>query len=206
MICKHVYIINTLGVKMQVGEKIIFDKYRWSVLDIHNDSALIVTDEIIEQRAYHNTYKDTTWCACERRRYLNSEFYDRFDADNKSRILEVTNKNMDNTWYGTNAGEESRDKIFFLSLEEICKYFGDSTDKLYNRGNNRYWKKNDENNRNRLAKAVFVETCWWWWLRSPGRHNRLAAYVHGTDGCVGVNGNNITNASGGIRPALWMKL
>lgn len=189
---------------MQVGDKITFDKYLWRVLDIQDNMALIITDQIIEQRAYHSKYIETTWNDCETRRYLNGEFYDRFDETNKSRILQVTNKNMDNPWYGTKAGNESQDRIFILSLEEVCRYFGDSTDKLYNRGNNRYWKKNDENNRKRLAG--FGETCWWWWLRSPGRHNRLAAYVHGTDGCVGVNGNNVTNDRGGIRPALWLQI
>ncbi len=192
---------------MQIGEKIIFDRYCWRILDIQDNMALIITDEVVELRAYHNTYKDTTWYDCETRRYLNSEFLNRFDENNQSRILLVTNKNMDNPWYGTKAGNESQDRIFLLSLEEVCRFFGDSTDKLYNRGNNRYWKKNDVNNSKRLARLVDACGCWWWWwLRSPGRHNRLAAYIHGTDGCVGVNGNNVTNDRGGIRPALWLKL
>ena len=160
----------------------------------------------MERRAYHNKYKDTTWHDCELRKYLNGEFYDTFDAANQSRILRSANKNMDNPWYDTIAGEESQDNIFLLSLDEVCRYFGDSTDKLYNRGNNRYWKKKDENNPKRLARLQGEMYCSWWWLRSPGRHNRLAAYVHGTDGCVGVNGNNITNCNGGIRPALWLKI
>ena len=191
---------------MQVGDKIAFDRYQWRILDIQYDSALIITDKIVERRAYHNKYKDTTWHDCELRKYLNGEFYDTFDAANQSRILRSANKNMDNPWYDTIAGEESQDNIFLLSLDEVCRYFGDSTDKLYNRGNNRYWKKNDENNPKRLARLQGEMYCSWWWLRSPGRHNRLAAYVHGTDGCVGVNGNNITNCNGGIRPALWLKI
>ena len=41
----------------------------------------------------------------------------------------------------TNGGEDKQDKIFLLSLEEAnCKYFGDSSAKLYNKGKNqRYW-------------------------------------------------------------------
>ncbi len=191
---------------MQVGDKIAFDRYQWRVLDIQGDSALIITEKIVERRAYHNKYKDTTWHDCEMRKYLNGEFYDAFDAANQSRILKVANKNMDNPWYGTIAGEESQDSIFLLSLDEVCRYFGDSTDKLYNRGNNRYWKKNDENNPKRLTGLQGEMYCFWWWLRSPGRHNRLAAYIHGTDGCVGVNGNNITHCNGGVRPALWLKI
>lgn len=191
---------------MQVGERIYFDRYCWRILDVQDNMALMITEKVIEQRAYHHTYKDTTWYDCELRRYLNGEFYDRFDETNQARIIQVTNENMDNPWYGTKAGDVSQDRIFLLSLEEVCRYFGDSSEKLYNRGNNRYWKKNDENNSRRLARLEGANGCWWWWLRSPGRHNRLAAYVHGTDGCVGVNGNNVTNNRGGIRPALWLKL
>ncbi|MCG8685316.1 MAG: hypothetical protein MI892_10600, partial [Desulfobacterales bacterium] len=29
---------------------------------------------------------------------------------------------------------------------------------------------------------------WWWWLRSPGRDNRRAVYIHG-DGYIGIQGN-----------------
>ena len=191
---------------MQVEEIIRFDRYTWRVLDIQDDMALLITDNVFEQRPYHCVYKDTTWHGCEMRSYLNGEFFDRFDNFSKSRIVPVINQNPDNPWYGTQAGGESQDKIFLLSLEEACRYFGDSRNLLYNRGNNRYWKKNDVNNGKRLARLGDSRGCWWWWLRSPGRHNRLAAYVHGTDGCVGVNGNNITNERGGIRPALWLKL
>ena len=189
---------------MQIGDKIVFDRYEWRILDIQNNTALIITEDIVEQRAYHNIYKDTTWNGCEIRKYLNSEFYDKFDDTNKSRISQVLNKNPDNPWYGTKAGGEGQDCIFLLSPEEVCRYFGDSTEKLQNRGNNRYWKKNDENNSKRMAKLRGVY--YWWWLRSPGRNNHLAVYVHGTDGCIGLNGNNVTNCNGGIRPALWLKL
>lgn len=61
---------------MQVGDKIVFDRYEWCILDIQNNTALTITEDIVEQRAYHNIYKDTTWADCELRKYLNGEFYD----------------------------------------------------------------------------------------------------------------------------------
>ena len=58
----------------------------------------------------------------------------------------------------------------------------------------------------------------WWWLRSPGRNNLKAVYIHG-DGNIGIQGNNIflCNISscfhpatgdnrGGVRPALWLTM
>lgn len=128
------------------------------------------------------------------------------------------NKNHDNQWYGSRGGEDTHDYIFLLSIEEaVCKYFGDSSKYLENRRpKQRYWFQNkDENNNKRIAG--FEGYTWWWWLRSPGRLNRGAAYIHG-DGNIGIQGNGtfrynsktihpITGENfGGVRPALWLKL
>jgi hypothetical protein len=200
---------------MKVGDKILFGSYDWQVLAIENDRALIITECIIEQRPYHNAYKDITWADCSLRNYLNGEFYDTFAIDDKSRIIPVLNRNLNNQWYDTNGGEDTRDCIFLLSLDEVCRYFGDSTSKLYNKGKNqRYWfERKDENNSKRLARLQGSEWCWWWWLRSPGRLNIKAAYIWGTDGTIGIQGNNILKGNisdgkctGGVRPALWVKL
>ncbi|WP_281391335.1 hypothetical protein [Alkalicella caledoniensis] len=43
---------------MQVGDKIVFGRYEWCVLDIQNNAALIITEDIVEKRPYHNVYKD----------------------------------------------------------------------------------------------------------------------------------------------------
>ena len=77
---------------MQAGVKIVFDKYDWRVLDIHSNKDLIITEYFVEQRAYHDAYKDITWADCTLRRYLNGEFYDKFSETDKSRIIPVINK------------------------------------------------------------------------------------------------------------------
>lgn len=200
---------------MQVGDKIEFGNYEWRVLDIQNNTALIITEYIIEQGRYHDVYKDITWADCSLRKYLNGEFYDKFTTADKSRIVPVTNKNPDNHWYGTKGGEDTRDNIFILSLEEVtCQYFGDSSSKLYNpKKNQRYWfERKDENNSKRIARLEGVEWSTWWWIRTPGRVGVKAVYIHG-DGNIGIQGNNILKGNisdgkclGGIRPALWLKL
>ncbi len=200
---------------LKIGTLISFNNYNWIVLDIQNNAALIITEEIIEQRSYHDTYKEITWADCSLRKYLNDEFYNKFTEKEKSRIIPVLNKNLDNQWYGSNGGVDTKDNIFLLSIEEVCKYFGDSTDKLQNRGKNqRYWlERKDENNIKRIARLLGKEGSWWWWLRSPGRVNVKAVYIFGTDGSIGIQGNNILKGNiadgkctGGVRPALWLKL
>ncbi len=199
---------------IKMDSTLSFGGYNWRVLDIQDNVALLITEDIIEQRAYHDAYKDITWADCSLRKYLNGEFYDKFSEADKSRIISVLNKNLDNQWYGSKGGVDTKDSIFLLSVEEVCKYFGDSRSKLYNRGKNqRYWfERKDENNSKRIAR--FEGETWgsWWWLRSPGRVSVKAVYIHG-DGNIGIQGNNILKGNisdgkctGGVRPALWLKL
>jgi hypothetical protein len=203
---------------MRTGDKILFGSYTWRVLEIRDNAALILTDEIIERRFYHNTREDVTWADCDLRHYLNGEFYEKFNETDKEKILCVTDANPSNPWFGTSGGKDTQDKIFLLTIEDaVCKYFGDSSNKLQNRNiNHNYWfqGKKDINDCNRIAE--FEGSSCWWWLRSPGRTFRSAAYIHGDTGGVGINGNphlfstKCTNSGcgiyGGIRPALWMKL
>lgn len=201
-----------------IGSTIPFGAYNWRILDIKNNTALIITEDIVELRAFHDDYKDITWADCWLRKYLNGEFYNKFNTADKSRIIPIVNKNPDNQWYGSKGGEDTQDNIFLLSIEEVvCQYFGDSSSKLYNPGKNqRYWfERKDKNNSKRTA--TFEGCKWWWWLRSPGRVNVKAVYIHG-DGNIGIQGNNILKCNisscfhpvngdnrGGVRPALWLK-
>ena len=199
----------------KIGSIISFGGYKWRILDTQGKAVLIITENIIEQRIYHDAYKDITWAECALRKYLNGEFYDKFSATDKSRIIPVINKNSDNQWYGTKGGEDTQDNIFLLSIEEAaCKYFGDSSSKLENpKGNRRYWfERKDENNSKRIARLECKDRIWWWWLRSPGRVNVKAVYIHG-DGNIGIQGNNVLKGNisdgkctGGVRPALWLNL
>lgn len=193
-----------------------FGSYNWRILDIQEDAALVITENIIDQRPYHDAYKDITWVDCALRAYLNGAFYDSFSAAEKSKIIPVMNQNHDNQWYGSTGGADTRDSIFLLSIEEaVCRYFGDSSSKLYDpRKNKRYWfERKDENNSKRIARLVPDKGgIWWWWLRSPGRVNVKAVYIHG-DGNIGIQGNNILKGNlsdgrctGGVRPAMWLKL
>lgn len=200
---------------IKINSSLSFGGYNCRVLDIQNNTALVITEEIIEQRPYHDAYKDITWADCALREYLNGEFYNKFNVSDKSRIIPVLNKNPDNQWYGAKGGADTRDSIFLLSIEEVCKYFGDSRSILHNRGKNqRYWfQRKDENNSKRLARLQGKEGAWWWWLRSPGRVNVKAVYIFGTDGNIGIQGNNIFKGNisdgkctGGVRPALWINL
>lgn len=202
---------------MKIGEIIEFGSYKWKILDEREDAYLLITESIIEQRNYHNKNSDVTWETCELRHYLNHEFYNTFTDKEKNQIIETNNLNSDNPWYKSHGGNNTFDKIFILSLDEVVRmYFGDSGYLLDHPANNqRYWfQRKDENNIKRRSR--YMNSSWWWWIRTPGKHNRVAIYIHG-DGNIGIQGNGISKRNtnvihqltndnrGGVRPVLWLK-
>jgi len=200
---------------LKIGSIIPFGGYNWRILDTKNNTALIITEYILEMRPYHDVYKSITWADCSLRKYLNGEFYNKFNKSEQSKIIPLIIKNPDNHWYGTKGGKDTKDSIFILSLEEVaCQYFGDSSSKLLNPGKKqRYWfERKDENNSKRIAKFEGDKWNSWWWIRTPGRVSVKAVYIHG-DGNIGIQGNNILKGNiadgkcvGGVRPALWLKI
>jgi transcriptional regulator with XRE-family HTH domain len=214
---------------VEEGRTISFGKYRWRVLKTDGDSALIVTESVIEQRAWHEEFVEITWEHCDLRKYLNKQFYESFDPSDRARILETRITDTDNPWYGTKCGNPTLDRIFLLSTAEVIQYFGDSGDLKNNRRwhfkdvkDETYYKGahpeghsdfvNDQYNDTRKALYHKVYNAgWderWWWLRSPG----IPPQVRPTTVCVGykgelyVCGGDVYDSNGGVRPALWLSL
>jgi hypothetical protein len=200
-----------------IGTEISFGGYIWQVLDIQNDNALIITNDIIEMYAIDKCEK---WTDSELRKYLNEKYYEKFNECDRAKIVQVLNKNADNQWFGTDGGADTEDSVFLLSLDEVMRYFGDSSAELQNASTNTEFDTffddgwiDDKNNNTRVAK--YEGEAYLWWLRSPGsgkksrdtgRNGNLNAFVS-FDGLVFFDGYyHIGNTGGGIRPALWLNL
>ena len=190
---------------MKKDDKITFGNYNWQVLDIKDGRVLIITEDIIELRWYNDDFVDITWAECELRKYLNNEFYNTFNLDEKAKIIAVKNSNPDNPWFKTKGGIDTTDNIFLLTLEEVCEYFGDSKKNLMVKGSQK-WLIDDENNQKRQVK--YRGEYHWWRLRSPGYYGRTSASIN-AKGNVYVRGNGVFGRprdGGGVRPALWLKI
>ena len=135
----------------KVGDIISFGKYKWRVLAVESDRALIITENIIELRPWHQKrafllltgWTKVRWASCTLREYLNSEeFYKNFNLIERKKIINVTNESKDvhafkdHGYYsageseiaiGTNS-RKTQDHIFLLSFDEVCKYFGSGYD------------------------------------------------------------------------------
>ena len=157
------------------------EKVLWRVLELDREAGtmLVIADKEICEKEYHKKDESVTWETCTLRKWLNGEYLEKtFNAQEQDAIRECTIHTPDNAKYGTKGGNDTQDKLFLLSLDEVQKYF-----------------KDDE------ARA----TGFWWWLRSPGRSQRSAAYVY-DDGSVRVNGYRVSSDNGGIRPAFYINL
>ncbi|MCL2051835.1 MAG: DUF6273 domain-containing protein [Lachnospiraceae bacterium] len=205
-------IVRAAIVKPAIGSTHKFAGIDWRVLDVKNDQALLISEKILETRAYNEKYEGITWEKCTLREYLNGEFLGKLGAV-QSAIAETPNENKSNPWYGTAGGNATVDKVFLLSLDEVCRYFGDSTANLNKKGST--GSENfidDENNKARIAKYENVNR--YWWLRSPGGCTSSAANVQ-SGGAVRVlgyveschaGGLDVSLGYGGVRPALWLNL
>ena len=203
----------------RVGDIMRFGEWDWRVLDVQNNRALIITENIIERRAYNEEDEEVTWETCTLRGYLNGEFLQKFSGEERGRIAETRIQNPDNLWYARKGGNHTEDKVFLLSLEEVDRYFGNSGDYENRRSKSeRFFDGKREfvpdedgpalvfsnaNDSDRTAK-LNNEPCLWW-LRSPGYYSSRAAIVGG-GGFVDASGVLVIDDYSGLRPALWLNL
>lgn len=165
----------------------------WLVLEKKENKVLLISKYGIEYSAYHETDEEVTWEICDLRSWLNNDFLSNsFSEQEKNMILNTRVHTNDNSKYGTSGGNDTIDKIFLLSIEEVEKYFKNDEDKVC--CVTEYCKE--------------FHGCWedhstWWWLRSSGNDQGRAAYGFGF---ISYGGAHVNDDYGCVRPALWINL
>ena len=164
---------------------------------MEGDHALVISKYGLDVKPYNEAEANVTWETCTLRTWLNGEFCNSaFSSEEKERIRQVTVKNPDNAIYGTDCGNDTTDRIFLLSIEEVEQYFADDESrKCWATG---YAKKNGA-----YASEPFGGTSWWH-LRSSGSNLNFAAGVN-TNGRVEAYGFSVGHNEM-VRPAFWLDL
>ena len=199
------FVLRTFG-GPRAGAIIEFGGIEWRVLDRQSGKILVISEYVLERRAYHAQRESVTWADSDIRQYLNGEFLNRFTPEERARIVETRIINNANPWFGASGGPDTTDYIFLLSLEELVRYFGNSR-RLGNQSHPDNMREGVRDRYNENRNALYMPDGdgwpWWWWLRSPGYSSEHAAFVH-ILGDIIVAGAGVVATDFGLRPAMWL--
>lgn len=97
--------------RMSKGDIIYFGTYNnapiaWKILKTESDKMLLIAENPIAQKPFHDEIKKVTWETSSLRAWLNSEFIESFSAEQKNQILVTETL-------------KTSDKVFLLNTEEI---------------------------------------------------------------------------------------
>jgi hypothetical protein len=202
------------------GTVISFGRYKWRVIFVKGKTALLIAEEITDIGIpYNKEYGEVSWEDSWMREWLNSEFLKRFSKAQQDRIPKRKIRAESNPWYRTDAGVQTEDKVFLLSILEVVRHFGDSG-QLKLRPENSWTDEASpdglshaiDDGYNDARQAAYKGENTWWWLRSPGESKSKAAYVN-ADGLILLNGELVADDGGtscvgvrpGVRPAVWIQ-
>ena len=175
----------------------------WRVLEISDDTILLLSEFGLVCKYYHDVYEHVTWETSYIRKWLNTKFLD--SSFTKSEINAIKENKVitgESKLYQNSGGKNTLDKVFLLPKKALENpAFGFMKD-LRKRSNTRTVK---------ITKHALKEggyrskknnnTCWW--LRSPGITNQYASYV--------LTSGRVTEAyfsgrrNDAIRPAIRIK-
>lgn len=188
--------------KFQVGNTVNFGQYEgeplsWRVLDLACGRALLISDKGIESLPYNEEWAMITWEECTIRKWLGEDFFDAaFTDEEKPRILTTRVLNCDNDYYHTKGGNDTDDKVFLLSIDEVKRYFDRDPDRR---------TQATEHVKSKGAYVSGTGNCCWW-LRSRGYNgDQYAGFVY-DDGVVYVSGDLVYNSGFVVRPVIWVEV
>lgn len=182
-----------------VGDIVTYGKYhdpaendgiKWLLLEKSDNKALLLSYWGLDAKPYNETLIDVSWDNCTLRSWLNSEFLNEaFSFDAQVSIAdtlvpaEIGNKS------GLPLGNDTVDKVFLLSTDEVGKYDLASTC-----GTTSY------------AMEAGATDTGFWWTRSHWGSLDQGAFVR--DEYLGQHfgGIDVDASDGIVRPAIWVNL
>jgi len=172
------------------------EEIQWIVLEVQDGKALVISKYALDSREYNLGFSGTSWGTSQIRQWLNADFMgEAFTEEEQEGIIETTVVNHGNELYGTVGGNNTQDRLFFLSVDEAEEYFALDEERT---GMPTAYA---------IAKGIAVKEngeCYWW-LRTPGDLQHKAAGVGG-GGSIDYDGAITDYRMGGVRPAMWIEL
>ena len=180
---------------------------KWRVLSVEGDYAFLLADQNLDYQPYNTEYTSVTWETSTLRRWLNEDFLNNAFSEEEQSVIQITDVvNEDNPEYGTEGGNNTKDKVFLLSIDEVKNPsygFGDSY-KTETRGARNTTYANDNGSTSTWASGV--DYAWCWWLRSPGCQEYYQAANVNYGGAPYYFGSSVSDQDCAVRPALYINL
>ena len=185
-----------------------WEPIKWKVLSNNGSTLFVVANQGLDCKNYHETFTGVTWETCSLRSWLGNQFYNTaFSAAEQSAIVTQTVVNNDNPYNNTEGGNNTSDKVYLLSIEEVTNpAYGFCVDNGTRSAGRRFQTSDYSNARGvyRSTNAGYEGNCFWW-LRSPGGDSDVAADVF-SDGSVYGYGYNVIDYDNAVVPALHLNL
>ena len=201
---------------------------KWRVLSVNGNDAFLIADCNLDSQPYNTTKTDVTWETSTIRSWLNgykasynanginyssNNFIDKaFTSAEQKAINQVTVVNHDNTEYETEGGNDTKDKVFLLSIEEVTNpdygflFDISESDSARGRKNTAYAKEQGADTISDMeGDYAKYNGNGFWWLRSPGSRTFRATNVT-NDGCVSIYGDGVNFGLDAVCPALHLNL
>ena len=171
----------------------------WMVLAKEGNKALLISKYAIDCKRYNEKNASITWESSTIRKWLNDEFINTaFNSSEQDKIQLSLVQNPDNAEYGAKGGNDTQDKIFLLSIDEVRKYFNNDRARMCKPTGYAIFQGAYEELEYEVGYGI-------WWLRSPGvQQNRVACVTCG--GLIGARGSYAQCDGYGVRPAMWIEI
>ncbi len=186
-----------------------YEPIKWRVLSINEDGtdAFVIADHVLDVTPYYrDSSVEITWEKSDARAWLNDTFMKTaFTEAESNAIKETTVTTPDNQWSGEAGGNDTNDKIYLPSIEEMLETsYGFSSDE----------KEEDTRKMTATDFAKAQESLAWvesdaglYWLRSQGSKAGYPARVAGDGGAMDINEmQDSATRNLGVRPVMHVDL
>ena len=187
--------IVTFGSYEQDNKTAEKEPIEWIVLDRDGTKLLLLSRYCLDSVAFNSKKGDVKWEDSSLRKWLNTTFLKKaFSATAQSMLVYSTIETEDNPTYGTSGCNDTEDRVFLLSIDEVEMYFAKDTD-----------RRADATAYADAQGAQVYKTGAWWRLRSPGKYDYSVASVYAS-GKIAYDGDSAWDSGCAIRPAVWVDL
>ena len=200
---------------------------KWRVLSVDGDDVFLLADKNLDVQRYNDTDTDVTWETCTMRSWLNgygaeangdgkdysdNNFLNYAFTEGEQSAIKTTNViNSDNPEYGTGGGNDTLDKVYLLSIDEVVNPaygFTSDTDETVTRNavNTAYVAGGGEIDCSNIFDMDSAGSSDDWWLRSSGGGYGNNAYYVSRTGSASRPSYLVYFDDFVVRPALHLNL